>query len=125
MDNGAVKGFAVFARKALIESVRQRAHELGVTESGFSEPQCSLSEQEKDQLRQLHAVVEERGFQRIIEESAYIWFNHFAAIFISSVNIDFRLLLFSKIYEKGQTAVCPYTCYDIRKTTLWCSSAKE
>ena len=86
MENSAVRSFAVFARKALIGSVSCRAAELGVSENGCAPPACALTETESDQLRQLSAIVAERGFEPVMEEAAYTWFNRFIALRFMEVN---------------------------------------
>lgn len=44
MDKAAIKNFAVWARKKLIEDIKQETYEIGITEKGIKEPEVSTSD---------------------------------------------------------------------------------
>jgi flagellar biosynthesis component FlhA len=44
MDKTAIKNFAVWARKKLIEDIKQKAYEIGITEKEIKEPEVSTSD---------------------------------------------------------------------------------
>ena len=44
MDKTAMKNFAVWARKKLIEDIKQEAYEIGITEKGIKEPEVFTSD---------------------------------------------------------------------------------
>ncbi|MBE8950074.1 MAG: BREX-1 system adenine-specific DNA-methyltransferase PglX [Quinella sp. 3Q1] len=92
MDKNAIRKYAVWARRELIERVAQRAMIYGVTASGAGNPNASsvngrlLSETEKRQRQALIAKVNAQGFNQVMEEVAYTWFNRFAALRFMEVN---------------------------------------
>ena len=92
MDKNAIKKFAVWARRELIERVSQRAAIYGITSEDYGEPEAEsvngklLSASEKNQRRILINSIREKGFEQVIEEVAYTWFNRFAALRFMEVN---------------------------------------
>ena len=92
MDKNAIKKFAVWARRELIERVSQRAAIYGITAEDHGDPETEsvngklLSESEKNQRRILINSIKEKGFEQVIEEVAYTWFNRFAALRFMEVN---------------------------------------
>ncbi len=97
MDKSAVKNFAVWARKKLIEDITQKAFEIGITEKGIARAvkvssdavQVNgrlLQKYEVKQREALVARIKEKGFQEVIEEAAYTWFNRIIAIRFMEVN---------------------------------------
>ncbi len=97
MDKTAIKNFAVWARKKLIEDIKQEAYEIGITEKGIKEPEVStsdtmiigdrsLNKAEMAQRRSLVSRIKEKGFNNVIEEVAYTWFNRFIALRFMEVN---------------------------------------
>ena len=96
MDKRAIKEFAVNARKKLIEQVKQKAYEIGITpdeiqpleESGGhlilrGQPQSKVFKQQRETL--IHEI-ETKGYENVMEEVAYIWFNRFIALRFMEVN---------------------------------------
>lgn len=90
MDKSAIRSFATEGRRDLIEQVGLRAKELGVTET-----QCGVAEAGEDYVviggvrypkayqsayERLCAEWKRKGFQRLVEEVAYTWFNRIIAI---------------------------------------------
>lgn len=92
MDKNAIKKFAIWARRELIERVSQRAAIYGITAKHYGEPEAEsvngklLSASEKNQRRILINSIKEKGFEQVIEEVAYTWFNRFAALRFMEVN---------------------------------------
>ena len=92
MDKNAIKKFAVWARRELIERVSQRAAIFGITAEDHGDPEADsingrlLSSSEKNQRKNLISSIEEKGFEQVIEEVAYTWFNRFAALRFMEVN---------------------------------------
>lgn len=86
MNKSAIKTYAVWARTELIKLVTQRAYEYEVTadntpayntDSVHGRP---LESEEKKQLNELIDEVNKHGFEHVIEEVAYTWFNRFIAL---------------------------------------------
>lgn len=92
MDKNAIKKYAVWARRELIERVSQRAMFYGVTSQSIGDPKAAevngrlLSPVEKKQRQALIRNVKEKGFNQVMEEVAYTWFNRFAALRFMEVN---------------------------------------
>ena len=102
MNKNAIKKFAIEARKKLIDSVTDKAGMLGITEKLCSEPitkgtdfevyqtaagtEVTLNKRQCEQRRRLVAQIESRGFEAVVEEVAYTWFNRICAIRFMEVN---------------------------------------
>lgn len=92
MNKTAIKNYAVWARNELIERVTQRAFEYGVTKNSLPKHNTEsingrlLSVEEKNQLNALITKIERKGFDQVIEEVAYTWFNRFIALRFMEVN---------------------------------------
>ncbi len=92
MDKNAIKKFAVWARRELISRVSQRAAYFEITEAGFGDPAADivlgrvLSDEEKAQRQALIAQIRQKGYQQVMEEVAYTWFNRFIALRFMEVN---------------------------------------
>lgn len=92
MNKSAIKNYAVWARNELIARVSQKAYEYGVT--GKETPKYDselvngklLSNTEKKQLNELISQVNKHGFNHVMEEVAYTWFNRFIALRFMEVN---------------------------------------
>lgn len=114
MDKGAIKRFATNARNKLIASVSQRAFEIGITEDNIIEPVTYedgfkindhfLRQTDIDKRNHLINKINQSGFEHIIEEVAYMWFNRFIAIRFMEVNdyLPTGVRMFSSIIE-GKT----------------------
>ncbi len=114
MDKGAIKKFATTARKKLLAAVKQRAFELGITETETQEPEVFedgfrinnhfFRKQEMEQRDHLIKKINQTSFEHVIDEVAYTWFNRFIAIRFMEVN-DFLptgIRMFSSL-EAGKT----------------------
>lgn len=102
MNKNAIKKFAIEARKKLIASISDRAGMLGITPEGCSEPiskgidfevyktvagtEVTLGRTQCEQRRKLKEQIEARGFEAVVEEVAYTWFNRICAIRFMEVN---------------------------------------
>ena len=92
MDKNAIKKFAIWARKELIARVTQRAYLYGVDgeqELDAEQKEVNghlLSTVELKQRRTLMNRVKEKGFESVMDEAAYTWFNRFAALRYMEVN---------------------------------------
>lgn len=92
MDKNAIKRYAVWARRELIDRVSKRAAIFGVTADGFGDPNADsvnghlLSGAERRQRQALIRRIEEKGYEQVMEEVAYTWFNRFAALRFMEVN---------------------------------------
>ncbi|NMB33445.1 MAG: BREX-1 system adenine-specific DNA-methyltransferase PglX, partial [Clostridium sp.] len=93
MNKSAIKKFATEARTKLLEQVKQKAFELGISEKGIEEYPDSggvisigsnfIDKKKRDQLIQR---VETKGLDLVFEEMAYTWFNRFIALRFMEVN---------------------------------------
>ncbi len=102
MNKNAIKKFAIEARKKLIDSVTDKAGMLGITEKSCSEPitkgadfevyqtvagtEVTLNKRQCEQRRRLVVQIESRGYEAVVEEVAYTWFNRICAIRFMEVN---------------------------------------
>ena len=92
MNKNAIKKYAIWARKELIERVSQRAMMYGITPKEVGNPDADsvhghlLSQTEKKQRQALIRNIQAKGFTQVMEEVAYTWFNRFAALRFMEVN---------------------------------------
>ncbi len=92
MDKNAIKKYAVWARRELIDRVTKRAAVYGITDKSCGDYNADsvnghlLSESEKRQRQALIRRIEEKGYEPVMEEVAYTWFNRFAALRFMEVN---------------------------------------
>ncbi len=108
MNKTAIKNFAVGARVSLISAVTQKAYEYEITKDGENTASLDqvkgrpLTPTEKSQRSQLIARINEKGFDNVMEEAAYTWFNRFTALRYMEVNgyLPSRIKVFSN--ESGE-----------------------
>ena len=102
MDKTAIKNFAIEARKILMKSVVKEAGFYGITKDGCKPPVQKGNDFEvyetvagtenrifgDDRRRRANLVkaIQEQGFDQVIEETAYTWFNRMIAIRFMEVN---------------------------------------
>ena len=92
MNKNAIQKFAIWARNELIAQVSQRAYQYGIDESGFGDASADtlngrlLMAEEKSQRQELIKQIKEKGYQQVMEEVAYTWFNRFIALRFMEVN---------------------------------------
>ena len=92
MNKNTIQKFAIWARNELIAQVSQRAYQYGIDESGFGDASADtlngrlLTAEEKSQRQELIKQIKEKGYQQVMEEVAYTWFNRFIALRFMEVN---------------------------------------
>lgn len=92
MNKNAIKKFAPEARRELLIRVKQRAQKFGVTAENIGNPTDEsvgghlLSSTEKKQRAALIEQIKEKGYEQVMEEVAYTWFNRFSALRFMEVN---------------------------------------
>lgn len=102
MNKTAIKNFAIEARKKLINEITYRTGLVGITKNGIAEPihkaegiemydigasdPYTIKGEQLKQRKSLASRVKEKGFDNIIEEVAYTWFNRIVAIRFMEVN---------------------------------------
>ena len=101
MDKNAIKSFAIESRRQMIESVKYQASLIGIGADGISEPISKAEGMETydygagtytifdDDIIKRKSLVREvtnKGFDNVVEEVAYTWFNRILAIRFMEVN---------------------------------------
>ena len=92
MNKSVIQKFSMWARTTLMEQVRQRAFQYGITKDGYGEENAvtvngmALSPQEQRQRRELVREIQAKGYDQVVEEVAYTWFNRFIALRYMEVN---------------------------------------
>ena len=101
MDKNAIKTFAVESRRKMIESVKYQASLLGITADEIREPiakaegmetydygagQHSIFNEDIKKRQSLVKEINNKGFDNVVEEVAYTWFNRIIAIRFMEVN---------------------------------------
>ena len=102
MNKNAIKKFAIDARNKLIASVTDKAGMLGITPDNCSEAitkgidfevyktaagtEVTLNKKQCEQRRKLVDQINAKGFEVVVEEVAYTWFNRICAIRFMEVN---------------------------------------
>lgn len=92
MNKNAIKKFATEARRELISRVGQRALKYGISDKEIGNPNDDsvgghlLSSTEKKQRVALIEQINEKGYEQVMEEVAYTWFNRFSALRFMEVN---------------------------------------
>ena len=101
MDKAAIKTFAINSRKKLMEDVEYKMSLVGINKDSISEPISSAEGIETYQIggstnsiydediskrEQLVREVKLKGFENVVEEVAYTWFNRIIAIRFMEIN---------------------------------------
>ena len=92
MNKNAIQKYAIWARNELIDQVKQRAFQYGISDKGYGDENAAviagrvLSADEKWQRHAFVAQIKENGYQQAVEEVAYTWFNRFVALRYMEVN---------------------------------------
>ena len=92
MNKTTIKNYAIWARNELIERVTRKAFEYEVKKDIKSDENMDvingkvLTEDERKQRKGLIKAVDDKGFDQVIEEVAYTWFNRFIALRFMEVN---------------------------------------
>ena len=97
MDKNKIKSFAIWARKNLISAVSEKANRIGIYEDeirevipvqgGFKvdgiDEIFPFAKKDRDALV---SQITEKGFEQVMEEVAYTWFNRFMGLRYMEVN---------------------------------------
>ena len=92
MNKNAIQKYAIWARNELIEQVKQRAYQYGISDKGYGDENAAvisgrvLSADEKRQRTAFIHEIQKHGYQEAVEEVAYTWFNRFVALRFMEVN---------------------------------------
>jgi hypothetical protein len=92
MNKTAIKNFAIWSRRELIEKVTQKAKIYGIENGKVIKDMDTalngqvLTSDEKKARKKLIEKIDKDGFDETIEEIAYTWFNRFIAIRFMEVN---------------------------------------
>ncbi|WP_304047179.1 BREX-1 system adenine-specific DNA-methyltransferase PglX [Methanobrevibacter gottschalkii] len=101
MDKTAIKTFAINSRKKLIEDVEYKMSLVGITKESIDEPISSadgietynlggstnsIYDNDIEKRKQLVKEVKQKGFENVVEEVAYTWFNRIIAIRFMEIN---------------------------------------
>lgn len=102
MNKTAIKSFAVEARKKLIASVKDKAGRIGIAKENITEAirkgegyavfpthigiETTLVGKELKQRENLVNRIKEKGYESVMEEVAYTWFNRIIAVRFMEVN---------------------------------------
>ena len=97
LNKSALKKFAIEARRELLEKVKLQARKLGITAESIQKVSVEssdavfiegrqLSDTERKQRNKLIARINDIGFNRVMDETAYTWFNRFVALRYMEVN---------------------------------------
>lgn len=97
MNKSSLKKFATNARLELLEKVELQARRIGITADSIKKADIEssdaiyidgrlLSNTERNQRNKLISRIKEIGFERVMEETSYTWFNRFVALRYMEVN---------------------------------------
>ena len=93
MNKGSLKIFAIEVRKELMEKMRTRLEILGITKNGIEKAKVIGKEVEvkgtlypKESYDSLIRKYKQVGYEELIEESAYTWFNRLTALAFMEAN---------------------------------------
>lgn len=92
MEKNAIKKFAVWARRELIERVSQKAMQYGIEKDTIVDDTADsingkiLTDTQKNQRKTLISQIKTKGYEEVMEEVAYTWFNRFIALRFMEVN---------------------------------------
>lgn len=92
MNKTAIKNFATWARRDLIERVSNRALQYGITKDSVEDASAGtvggtlLTAAEQKQRKALVSEINAKGYDEVMEEVAYTWFNRFIAMRYMEVN---------------------------------------
>lgn len=101
MNKSSLKIFAIEARKELMEKMRTRLEILGITKNGIEKAKVIGKEVEikgtlyqKESYDSLIRKYKQVGYEELIEESAYTWFNRLTALAFMEANgyIDEKII---------------------------------
>lgn len=92
MDKNDIKKYAVWAREELIKRVSTKAEEYGISKDEMVPATAEsingrlLTKAEISQRTKLISAIRKDGYEQVVEEVAYTWFNRFIALRFMEVN---------------------------------------
>lgn len=97
MNKVTLRSFAIEARKELRGKVKMKAMELGITEENIKKETVQSSDavfiegkqltiEEQFQRNRLIEEIRKKGYNQVLEEVAYTWFNRFTALRFMEIN---------------------------------------
>ncbi|MEL3971109.1 BREX-1 system adenine-specific DNA-methyltransferase PglX [Rossellomorea oryzaecorticis] len=97
MNKTGLKNFAISARKELLKKVQSKALKIGISSENIQKANIEssdaifidgrqLSQEERIKRENLIDRIKQIGFDRVMEEVAYTWFNRFTALRFMEVN---------------------------------------
>ncbi|MDQ0187848.1 BREX-1 system adenine-specific DNA-methyltransferase PglX [Cytobacillus kochii] len=114
MNKSALRTFATNARKELLKKVEARAMKVGITKDNIKKADIEssdaifidgrqLSKEEKTQRDRLVDRINQIGFDQVMEEVAYTWFNRFTALRFMEVNdyLPTKVRVLSSVYSES------------------------
>ena len=110
MNKSSLKIFAVDTRNELMEKMRTRLEILGITKNGIEKAKVIGKEVEvkgtlypKDSYDSLIRKYKQVGYEELIEESAYTWFNRLTALAFMEANeyIDEKMIFNNSIKNES------------------------
>ena len=117
MNKKAIQTFAMWAREELLSQVTQRAYQYGITAEGSGEASAAavngqaLTTEEQQQRRDLLHAIAQKGYDQVMEEVAYTWFNRFIALRFMEVNN--YLPSHVRVFSDGSGAFKPEILHDV------------
>src|SRR5690554_614155 len=124
MNKTAIKNFAIQSRKDLILGVSQKAFELGITKDRIESNTITssdafvvhskvLSRTQQKQRDDLLYQIKHKGYDQVIEEVAYTWFNRFIALRYMEVNgyLPSKIRVFSNHENKFKPEILDQALY--------------
>lgn len=112
MNKSALRKFAIEARLELREKVKMKALQIGITEDSIKKETVEgsdsvfiegkqLSKKEQAQRNKLIERISLKGFNQVIEEVAYTWFNRFTALRFMEIHnyLPTKVRVLSSIHE--------------------------
>ena len=110
MNKSSLKIFAIEARKELMEKMRTRLEILGINKNGIEKAKVIGKEVEvkgtlypKESYDSLIRKYKQVGYEELIEESAYTWFNRLTALAFMEANeyIDEKMIFNNSIKNES------------------------
>ena len=110
MNKSSLKIFAIEARKELMEKMRTRLEILGINKNGIEKAKIIGKEVEvkgtlypKESYDSLIRKYKQVGYEELIEESAYTWFNRLTALAFMEANeyIDEKMIFNNSIKNES------------------------
>ena len=101
MDKVAIKSFATEARRKMMDNVEYRASLIGITKDEIKDPiskakgmetfdfgagNYTIYDSDIEKRKELITEIKTKGFEKVVEEVAYTWFNRIIAIRFMEVN---------------------------------------